>query len=124
MESKGMTRFLPVGLVIVDLDNTLYDWVGFFAPSFEAMVTAAVRIVDTSRDALLDDIQQVHQRYGNTEHPFALLETEAVRQRFGYDVSRGELKAELQPAFDAFDAQRIDKLCPVSYTHLTLPTKA
>lgn len=105
-----MSRFPPVHLVIVDLDNTLYDWVGYFAPSFEAMVEVAAEIIGVTRDTLLDDIQKVHQHYGNTEHPFALLETEAVQSKFGPVRSRGELKADLQPAFDAFDTERAMRL--------------
>jgi FMN phosphatase YigB (HAD superfamily) len=94
-----------VRLLVTDLDNTLYDWVTFFAESFSAMVEAAVQLLDVDRDALLDQLRDVHRRYHNSEHPFALLETEAVRQRFA-DLSRAEQAERLNDAFHAFNTAR------------------
>lgn len=98
-----------IRLVITDLDNTLYDWVSFFVPAFYAMVDVAVQTLDVDRDTLLDELQVVHQRYHNSEQPFALLETPAVATRFpGKD--RKELRRLLDPAFRAFNEVRDDTL--------------
>ena len=43
-----------IKLLVTDLDNTLYDWVGFFAKAFRAMVEVAVPILGVDREALLD----------------------------------------------------------------------
>src|ERR1700737_3268202 len=67
-------------LLICDLDNTLYDWVGYFVPSFYAMVDEAVRITGCDRETLLDDFRRVHQAREDSEQPFALLETETIKQ--------------------------------------------
>jgi hypothetical protein len=64
-------------LLICDLDNTLYDWVGYFVPSFYAMVDTAVQITGCERETLLDDFRREHRARGDSEQPFALLETEA-----------------------------------------------
>ena len=69
-------------MLVCDLDNTLYDWVRYFVPSFYAMVDAAVEIMDCERDRLLDDFCKVHQSHHDSEQPFALLETDTVRQRY------------------------------------------
>jgi phosphoglycolate phosphatase len=92
-------------LLICDLDNTLYDWVGYFVPSFYAMVDKAEQIIGCERDVLLDDFRKVHQRHHDTEHPFALLETEVVKQRFP-GMNRRDLGEVFDEAFHAFNTTR------------------
>jgi phosphoserine phosphatase len=74
-------------LLVCDLDNTLYDWIGYFVPSFYAMMDAVVAITNCDREQLLDDFRAVHQKYADAEHPFALLETETVKRLYpsGHD---------------------------------------
>lgn len=96
-------------LLISDLDNTLYDWVSFFVPSFYAMVNAAVKELGTDREQLLDDLKSVHQNAGSSEHPFALLETKTVRLRFPY-ATEEQKKRLLACAFKAFNDERKARL--------------
>lgn len=95
----------PIELLIVDMDNTLYDWVGFFVPAVEAMLGVAVGILHVSESDLRNELREVHVLRGNTEHPFALLETKSVRCQFA-EATRAERFRLLRPAFDAFDAER------------------
>ena len=96
-------------LLICDLDNTLYDWVGFFVPAFYAMVDEAVRILACDREVLLDELKLVHQHYQDAEHPFALLETGTVAHVMRHlDVE--ERRRTLDPAFRAFNTVRKDRL--------------
>lgn len=96
-------------LLVTDLDNTLYDWVSYFAVSFYAMVDELVAILDISRDQLLDEFQAIHRRYGNSEHPFAVLELETVQRRYA-GRSREDVLAELRTATRAFNAARAEHL--------------
>ncbi|MBI1245804.1 MAG: HAD hydrolase-like protein [Alphaproteobacteria bacterium] len=96
-------------LLICDLDNTLYDWVSFFVASFYAMVDEAVEILACDREILLDDLRNVHRRWHDSEHPFALLETRTVLSRFP-GKNRDELKAILDSAFHKFNSVRIREL--------------
>lgn len=105
-----MTKNLPrVYAVILDLDNTLYDWVNFFVPAVRAMVRRAAMLLDMDAESLAEELRQVHVRHGNTEHPFALLETAAVQRRLP-----GRTPAEqhdyLSAAFEAFNATRAERL--------------
>lgn len=100
-----------IRLIITDLDNTLYDWVTFFAKSFYDMVTVAARILKVPEEKLLDELRAVHQRYQNSEHPFALLETESVSARFE-SRSRDERRALLDDAFHQFNRTRRETLRP------------
>lgn len=92
-------------LLVTDLDNTLYDWVTFFANAFSAMVSELVPLVGVSERTLLEEFKAVHQHYGNSEQPFAVLDLPSVRHRFG-PVSREELWRELRLPLEKFEEAR------------------
>lgn len=92
-------------LIITDLDNTLYDWVTFFAKAFSAMVDELEGLVAVDRETLLSDFKRVHQRYGTSEQPFAVLELDCVRAKYP-GLSRSDLKETLDPALHAFNSVR------------------
>lgn len=95
--------------IICDLDNTLYDWVGYFVPSFYAMVDELTALLDCDRDHLLDDLRQVHVHYHDAEHPFAALDTQLIKKRF-QGWSRAAVAEELDPAFHAYNRTRLATL--------------
>ena len=92
-------------LLICDLDNTLYDWVGYFVDAFYALVDQTIEITGCDREQLLDDFRQVHRRHHDAEHPFSLLETETIRRLYA-GKSRAEIAAILDPALYAFNSSR------------------
>ncbi|WP_426386952.1 HAD family hydrolase [Sphingobium sp. R-21] len=96
-------------LLICDFDNTLYDWVSYFVSSFYKMVDEALVILGCDREYLLDDLRDIHRRYSDSEHPFALLETEAVKASFP-DLSRQQQAEALDRAFHAFNKTRKETL--------------
>ena len=100
-----------IRLLICDLDNTLYDWVTYFSTAFYAMVEVASQLLETSKDVLLDDLQEVHRKRHNSEEPWALLETRTVEARYA-ELSRAERKTLLDPAFYAFNRARKRTLAP------------
>jgi FMN phosphatase YigB (HAD superfamily) len=105
-----MTEKPPmVSVVILDMDNTLYDWVGYFVPAIHAMLAEAARLLEVDEGQLRSDLQAVHVAYGNTEQPFALLETQTVATRMR-TLSRRERYDFLKPAFDAFNEVRKERL--------------
>lgn len=98
-----------ISLLVTDLDNTLYDWVGYFARSFGAMAQRAQEILGIPMERLLDEFKEVHQCYHNSEQPFALLETQTVKDKFA-GMSRQERKQILDSAFYAFNKERKNTL--------------
>ncbi|HEY0628825.1 MAG TPA: HAD family hydrolase [Sphingomicrobium sp.] len=95
--------------LICDFDNTLYDWVGYFVPSFYEMVDVVVQTLGCDRDTLLRDFRRVHQAHGDAEHPFSLLETETVLRAFP-NKDRTDLAKMLDHAFHAFNRGRKQRL--------------
>ena len=92
-----------IKLLVTDLDNTLYDWVGFFAKAFRAMVDEAVELLAVDRDELLDQLQAVHQRQRDSERPWSLAETPVACSRWPNREARIEA---LNEAFRAFNRVR------------------
>jgi len=92
-------------LVITDLDNTLYDWVTYFANAFRAMVAELEPLLEVSMDQLLTEFKAVHQEYQNSEQPFAVLDLPCVKARFPA-AEPTEILAFLEPALRAFRQAR------------------
>lgn len=92
-------------LVVTDLDNTLYDWVTYFAAAFYAMVDELVKLVPVDRERLLDEFKEVHRHHHNSEHPFAVLEVESIRRHFG-SADDQEVLSALDSALHAFNSAR------------------
>jgi FMN phosphatase YigB (HAD superfamily) len=106
-------------LLVCDLDNTLYDWVAYFVPSFYAMVDTVVRITGCNKEKLLDDFREVHQRYGDSEQPFALLETQTIKDLYRGSPTESMIK-DLDPAFHSFNSMRKKTLRLHSHVRETL----
>jgi FMN phosphatase YigB (HAD superfamily) len=94
-----------MALIITDLDNTLYDWVAYYARSFRAMSARLSELLEVEEERVLSDFRTVHQRYGNSEQPFAILELECVARAFGR-LSRAELAERLAEPMEAFNEAR------------------
>jgi phosphoglycolate phosphatase len=100
----------PRRLLITDLDNTLYDWVGFFAPAFKAMCEALSQVLDIPVEQVLDEAKQVHLTYGSIEHPFSIFNLASVRSQWP-NASPAQLKAYLDEPLHRFNSERKRRLC-------------
>lgn len=92
-------------LLITDLDNTLYDWVTFYAQSFRAMAEELAVLLEVPADRIYAEFKAVHQRCGNSEQPFAILELPSVAARF-QGLSRDEMLSALAVPLKAFNSSR------------------
>jgi FMN phosphatase YigB (HAD superfamily) len=59
---------------VFDLDNTLYDFVDFFAPAFRGMITAISKKTKIDKDILIENAATVLNKYGFLEYPFLIRE--------------------------------------------------
>lgn len=92
-------------LLITDLDNTLYDWVTFYAKSFSAMVSALGELTGIERSRIISDFKIINQLHGSSEHPFAALDLPCVQSHFA-SSDRAYLGRKLDPAFHEFNRVR------------------
>lgn len=63
-----------VRLLITDLDNTLFDWLGVWAASFSAMLQRLSRDSGIPISNLEAEFQAIHQKHGTVEYAFSINE--------------------------------------------------
>ncbi|MDQ2643160.1 MAG: HAD family hydrolase [Myxococcota bacterium] len=102
---------MGIKLLITDLDNTLYDWVGFYVPSFLAMVEEIHRISGLPTETLKKAFKRVHEKHGTTEYAFAIEELD-VLVALDEGLSVGEKLAKYDSAIHAFRSMRRKLLRP------------
>jgi FMN phosphatase YigB (HAD superfamily) len=59
-------------VLLTDVDNTLYNWVDFFAPSFRAMVHVLSRESSITEEDLLRQFKDVYLKYGSLEYRYSI----------------------------------------------------
>lgn len=96
-------------LLITDLDDTLYNWMGFFVPSFYAMVDTIIAITGLDEETLLDEYRDKHRFFGSVEHPYTTLTLPSIKARYP-GCTDEEIKAILAPAFECFNRMRKETL--------------
>ena len=94
-------------VLFVDIDNTLYDWPNFFAPSFRVMVHVLSRELKVPEDRLYDECKAVFARHGSLEYSFVIQELDSVKStnearlrdliRLGRGAFRSVQKKRLAP---------------------------
>jgi FMN phosphatase YigB (HAD superfamily) len=75
----------PVSLIVTDLDNTLFDWVGVWHASFSALLNGISTISGIPTETLIPEIRQIHQFYGTSEYAFLIEEIPALKQKYSPD---------------------------------------
>ena len=108
-----------IKLVITDLDDTLYSWIGFFVPSFYDMISELSELIDVSKEQLLEEYKLIHQTLKSVEFPYATLQLPAVNKKYG-DLPEEEILAQLNPAFHRFNSTRKKLLKLYPYVEETL----
>lgn len=92
-------------VVIVDLDNTLYDWVEFYVSAFEAMIAELAGTLHADEGELIDQFRDVYRQHGSVEYAFAT-------QKIAACVALGpnERRAVVDTARQAFGRARNENL--------------
>lgn len=96
-------------LLITDLDDTLYDWIGFFIPSFYAMVDEIVHITGIEKELLLQEFKEKHQYYGSVEYPFVTLKLPSILKKYK-GLNENDIKSALSEAFQRLNSVQKQKL--------------
>lgn len=101
---KAMVRKM-IKLLVTDLDDTLYPWLGFFVPAFYGMVDELSRILKIDENVIIAEYKTVHQDKGSVEYPYATLLLPCVKKAYP-DLSREQVLYKLDPAFHRFNSIR------------------
>lgn len=74
-----MTRKI-VDTLILDLDNTIFDWFAVWYASFEPVYNEILEVSDKSADEVEADIRRVHQTRRTSEYTFLIEEIDALEK--------------------------------------------
>jgi FMN phosphatase YigB (HAD superfamily) len=66
-------------MLILDLDNTLYDWVRYYAGSLRSVIEMLSGAMGVSREDLIDQFREVFARRGSVEYAFIVQELSATQ---------------------------------------------
>lgn len=94
-----------IKLIITDLDDTLYSWIGFYIPAFCKMAEELSFLLGVSEDRIIEEFQQVHRKAGSVEPPFGAVELPSAKERFA-KATEEEIREKLDPAFHRFNSER------------------
>jgi len=87
-------------VLIIDVDNTLFDWVRFWRASFGALVDSILASAPgLDRQRLLEEIRRIHRRVGTSEYAFILQDLRPVTGEFG--IGPAEEQRAIQAYRDA-----------------------
>ena len=75
-------------LLITDIDNTIYNWIDFFAPSYRAMVHALSRELKISSEALNEQFREVFNKHGTLEYSYSVQELEVCNKLDKVEIDR------------------------------------
>jgi phosphoglycolate phosphatase len=91
-----------VTVLITDMDNTLFDWLGMWEAAFGAMLERLTADSGVPRETLEREFFALHQRHGTTEYAFAIQELPSLRARH----PPAELPARYGAAIEAYRTMR------------------
>lgn len=88
-------------LLVMDIDNTFFDWVNYYVPCIEKMVETVSKLTDVDEDTLMSECKAVFTAEGSIEYPFVVQQLPSVGGAFSHDYKR-ILKEVVEPARDTF----------------------
>ena len=93
-----------VRVLVTDMDNTLFDWLGMWQAAFGAMLEHLMADSGVPRATLEAEFFAIHQRHGTTEYAFAIQELPSLRARHAPDAE--DLPGRYAAAIDAYRVMR------------------
>lgn len=92
-----------VSLLVMDLDNTAWDWFKAWHASFGPMLERLAAQSGVAQEQLEREIRQVHQRRGTAEYSYLLAELPSLQRLHGEDA---DLLAEYNDALHVLNKER------------------
>jgi FMN phosphatase YigB (HAD superfamily) len=98
-------------LLVSDVDNTVFDWVGYYTRAITALFETVARITKLPVPQLATEARDVFSRHGSIEYPFLIQELPSVEAWAKHDIDR-LLREVVEPGRKAFLAEAERGLVP------------
>lgn len=96
-----MAHNRATSLLVLDIDNTIFDWVVYYTNAFWAMIENVSQVVKVDADQLAVEAREVFESHGSIEYPFVIQQLPSVDKFFGDDIDR-MLKLAVNPSREIF----------------------
>lgn len=96
--------------VVADLDNTCWDWMGFYIPAMGRFIDKVAEIAGTTPEALYPEIRAIHQRHGTSEYGWVLEEMPTLQRLKEQARDPRPLTEIYKPAIEAYCEERDSRL--------------
>lgn len=98
-----------IKLIITDLDNTIYNWVDFYVPCFNAMLKELALLTGIKKQNLRESFKRVHQKYKTTEYAFSIEKLDVLSEA-NAGLTVPEVLQKYNSAIKAFRSMRKKRL--------------
>lgn len=90
-----MNKKKQISLVILDLDNTVWDWITIWYKSFSSMINKASQISKIEKEILFRETKTIFESKGTSEYSFVLTEMPSLLKKYG---NADSILTNLKPA--------------------------
>lgn len=78
----------PQKLIVLDIDNTVFNWVEYYVSCMCALADQVNLITGISREVLFEESRPIFEREGSIEYPFLIQELPSVVAYYNHDIPR------------------------------------
>ncbi len=90
-----------IELIVLDVDNTLFDWVNYYTPAMEGLLARVSEVTGIDVAQLTAEAKTVFSDLGSIEHPFLIQRLPSVLKHYDQDEQK-ILSEVVAPGRDAF----------------------
>lgn len=108
-----------IDLIILDVDNTLVNWVDYHLPAFRTMLDELEELTGIERDELKRAFRDVHKEHGTSEYAFAIHELDILKNG-PEPLSPSEVQDQYGSVIKAYQEERQMRLKPYKGVEKTL----
>jgi len=109
----------PKHLIVLDIDNTVFDWVTYYVTAMEALLAHVASIINCKAEDLASQSKRVFEKHGSIEYPFLIQELPAVMDFYQDDIDL-MLQEAVEPGRQAFNNAARHLLIPYDGVNETL----
>ena len=95
-----------IDTLIIDLDNTIFDWFSVWYASFHPIYEGVVSRSNCSQDAIEKEIREIHQKHRTSEYSFLIDELNVLKNI----DKNGDRREQLKECIQASQSGRDKKL--------------
>jgi len=95
---------MKFNLLVTDIDNTVFDWVGYYATSLHAMLGHVGGIIGVPLPVLLAEAKTIFTQEASIEYPFVVQRLPSVEKFYGDDIDK-MIHEAVEPAREVFKTE-------------------